>query len=63
MLMGISEGATLIPYAMAQCDDVDGLLLLSFFYENMRDTLDWQLSGSSSMVNMVSILIAGKGGS
>lgn len=52
LLMGISEGATLIPYAMTQCDDVDGLLLLSFSYENMRDTLDWQLSGGSSMVNM-----------
>ena len=48
--MGISEGATLIPYAMTQCDDVDGLLLLSFSYENMRDTLDlaakwWQFYG------------------
>ena len=52
LLMGISEGATLIPYAMARCNDVEGLLLLSFSYENMRYTLDWQLSGGSSMVNM-----------
>ena len=52
LLMGISEGATLIPFAMAQCNDIDGLLLLGFSYENMKDTLDWQLSGGSSMVNM-----------
>ena len=37
---------------MARCNDVEGLLLLSFSYENMRYTLDWQLSGGSSMVNM-----------
>lgn len=52
LFMGISEGATLIPFAMEQCEDVDGLLLLGFSYENMKDTLDWQLSGGSSMVNM-----------
>lgn len=41
---------------MKQKSDIEGenrtLLLLSFSYENMRDTLDWQLSGGSSMVNM-----------
>lgn len=52
LLMGISEGATLIPFAMTQCKDVAGVLLLGFSYENMKDTLDWQLSGGSSMVNM-----------
>ena len=52
LLMGISEGATLVPFAMAQCKDVAGLLLLGFSYENMKDTLEWQLSGGSSMVNM-----------
>lgn len=52
LLMGISEGATLITYAMTHCEDISGLLLLGFSYENMKDTLDWQLSGGSSMVNM-----------
>lgn len=52
LLMGISEGATLVPFAMKKCKDVAGLLLLGFSYENMKDTLDWQLSGGSSMVNM-----------
>ncbi len=52
LFMGISEGATLIPFAAIQCRNVAGLLLLGFSYENMRDTLDWQLSGGSSMVNM-----------
>ena len=52
LLMGISEGASLIPYAMVQCNDIEGLLLLSFSYKNMKDILDWQLSGGSSMVNM-----------
>lgn len=52
LLMGISEGATLVPFAMKQCSDVEGLLLLGFSYENMKDTMDWQLSGGSSMVNM-----------
>lgn len=52
LFMGISEGATLIPFAAAQCRDVAGILLLGFSYRNMRDTLDWQLSGGSSMVNM-----------
>lgn len=52
LLMGISEGSTIIPFASTQCNDVDGLLLLSFAYENMQCTLDWQLSGGSSMVNM-----------
>ena len=50
--MGVSEGATLIPFAMKECNDVAGLLLLGFSYENMRETLNWQLSGGSSMVNM-----------
>lgn len=52
MLMGISEGATLIPFAATQCKNISGMLLLGFSYENMRDTLEWQLSGGSSMVNM-----------
>ena len=52
LLMGISEGATLAPFAAAQCNDIEGLLLLGFSYENMKDTLYWQLSGGSSMVNM-----------
>lgn len=52
LLMGISEGATLAPFAAVQCDDIAGLLLAGFSYGNMRDTLNWQLSGGSSMVNM-----------
>ncbi|MDD2959992.1 MAG: alpha/beta hydrolase [Lachnospiraceae bacterium] len=52
LLMGISEGATIIPLVSTQCNDIEGLLLLSFAYENMKHTLDWQLSGGSSMVNM-----------
>lgn len=52
IFMGVSEGATLIPFAMKECNDVAGLLLLGFSYENMRETLNWQLSGGSSMVNM-----------
>lgn len=52
LLMGMSEGATLVPFAAAQCNDIEGLLLLGFSYENMKDTLYWQLSGGSSMVNM-----------
>lgn len=46
---GISEGATLAPFAAVQCDDIAGLLLAGFSYGNMRDTLNWQLSGGSSM--------------
>lgn len=52
LLMGISEGATLAPFAAQQCEDVEALLLLSFSYGNLKDTLNWQLSGGSSMVNM-----------
>ena len=52
LLMGVSEGAVLAPFAAAQCKDIEGLLLLGFSYENMKDTLYWQLSGGSSMVNM-----------
>ena len=52
LLMGISEGATLVPFVAQKCKDISGLLLLGFSYENMRDTLEWQLSGGSSMVNM-----------
>lgn len=50
--MGISEGATLIPFAAQQRSDVKGMLLLSFSYDNLRDTLEWQLSGGSSMINL-----------
>ncbi len=52
LLMGVSEGAVLAPFAAAQCKDIEGLLLLGFSYENMKDTLYWQLNGGSSMVNM-----------
>lgn len=52
LLMGVSEGAALIPFAMKECSDVAGLLLIGFSYENMRETLEWQLSGGSSMINM-----------
>lgn len=52
LFMGISEGATLVPFVMTQCCDVEGLLLLGFSYENMKQTLEWQLNGGSSMVNM-----------
>lgn len=52
ILMGISEGATLVPFAAAKSVDVAGLLLVGFSYDNMKDTLEWQLTGGSSMVNM-----------
>lgn len=52
LFMGISEGATLMPFAAKECNDISGLLLMGFSYENMKDTLEWQLSGGSSMVNM-----------
>lgn len=52
LFMGVSEGATLMPFAAARCEDVQGLLLLGFAYENLKNTLDWQLGGGSSMVNM-----------
>lgn len=52
IFMGISEGAALIPFAAKECEDVAGLLLLGFPYENMKQILEWQLSGGSSMVNM-----------
>lgn len=52
IFMGFSEGATLIPFAAAQYKELAGLLLLGFSYENMKDTLDFQLNGGSSMVNM-----------
>lgn len=53
LFMGISEGATLIPFAAQQCKhEIAGLLLLGFSYENMKDTMEWQLTGGSSMVNM-----------
>ena len=52
IFMGISEGATLIPFAAQKYTNAAGLLLLGFSYENMKQTLEWQLSGASSMVNM-----------
>lgn len=33
LFMGISEGATLVPFVMTQCCDVEHLLLLGFSYE------------------------------
>ena len=52
ILMGISEGATLVPFAAAKCADLAAILLVGFSYENMKDTLEWQLTGGSSMVNI-----------
>ncbi len=52
IFMGISEGARLIPFAATQYKNIDGMLLMGFSYKNMKETLEWQLSGGSSMVNM-----------
>ncbi len=52
IFMGVSEGSTLIPFAAKECSEVAGLLLLGFSYENMREPLNWQLSGGSSIINM-----------
>jgi hypothetical protein len=52
ILMGISEGATLVPFAAAKCADLAAILLVGFSYENMKDTLEWQLTGGSSMVKV-----------
>lgn len=52
-LMGISEGATIAPIVAKKIpNEIDALLLMSFSYENLKATLEWQLSGESSMVNM-----------
>lgn len=53
IFMGISEGSTLIPFAAYRFKNVAALLLLSFSYGNMKDTMEWQLNGGSSMVNML----------
>ncbi|QQK08053.1 alpha/beta hydrolase [Miniphocaeibacter halophilus] len=54
ILIGISEGATIIPFSAKNIqDEIDALLLLSFSYDNLKETIEWQLSGGSSMVNML----------
>lgn len=52
ILFGASEGATLIPIAAEKLKNISGLLLMGFSYGNLNDTVNWQLSGGSSMVNM-----------
>ena len=52
ILLGQSEGTMLAPFAAEQSRDISALLLMGFSYHNMKNTLTWQLSGGSSMVNM-----------
>lgn len=51
ILLGMSEGAMLAPFAAEQCQDINALMLMGFSYSNIKNTLEWQLSGGSSMVN------------
>lgn len=48
-LLGWSEGTMIAPKA-AQIVPVDGLLLAGYVNGTMRETLDWQQNGGSSMV-------------
>lgn len=48
-LLGWSEGTMIAPKA-AQIVPVDGLLLAGYVNGTMRETLDWQQSGGSSMI-------------
>ncbi|MEW9096457.1 MAG: alpha/beta hydrolase [Clostridiaceae bacterium] len=53
VLFGISEGTIIAPLvALNGKTKISGLLLAGYANENMRATLEWQLSGGSSMVNM-----------
>lgn len=53
ILLGWSEGAKIAPLvALNKNVKIDGLLLAGYANENMRTTLEWQLSGGSSMVNL-----------
>jgi len=52
-LFGASEGATLAPLvAFNKNVHIDGLILMGYSNENMKTTLEWQMTGGSSMVNM-----------
>lgn len=50
ILLGASEGAMLAPFVAVQCRDIAALMLMGLSYSNIKNTLEWQLSGSSSMV-------------
>lgn len=53
ILLGWSEGTNIAPLvAINNNVKIDCLLLAGYCNENMRDTLNWQLSGGSSMVNL-----------
>ncbi len=53
ILFGFSEGSEIAPLvALNKKVSIDGLLLAGYANENLRTTLEWQLSGRSSMVNM-----------
>ncbi len=53
ILFGFSEGSTIAPLVAANGKvNIAGLLLAGYANENLRTTLEWQLTGGSSMVNM-----------
>ncbi|MDW8801448.1 hypothetical protein P8V03_09805 [Clostridium sp. A1-XYC3] len=53
ILFGFSEGSQIAPLvALNGKANIHGLLLAGYANENLRTTLEWQLSGGSSMVNM-----------
>lgn len=53
ILLGFSEGSTIAPIvALNGKVKIDGLLLAGYSNENMKTTLEWQLTCGSSMVNM-----------
>lgn len=53
ILLGWSEGTVIAPLvALNNNVKIDSLLLAGYCNDNMKDILEWQLSGGSSMVNM-----------
>ncbi len=53
ILFGFSEGSEIAPLVVSNAKvHIDGLLLAGYANENLRTTLEWQLTGGSSMVNM-----------
>lgn len=52
ILLGFSEGSEILPLvALNNKVDIDGLLLAGYANENLKNTLEWQLTGGGAMVN------------
>ncbi len=50
-LFGISEATSIIPYAVTELDlDVEGILLSGYYGNSLKEVLEYQLDGKSSML-------------